>query len=225
MKITLFLISFFPLLLLADPYTPKKLPDERMIENFTTESPGRFPEGFRTYPFQRGKAVTVYSVQSEGNNHHLNATVRENTQGIAVQIFKRFYWDLSRWSNLSWRWRAKALPRPPTGTKERFDDNACGVYVVFGGYGGKAIKFVWSTDLPPGTVLEDTPGRFTIIVASSGPKEIGRWQKRSFNIVDEYRRAFGSIPHKDPAGIGILTDGDQTRSPAVCDYDDFEIKK
>ena len=219
----------FSHLLCADPYTPRKLPDERMIEDFSHEETGRFPTGFRTYPFQRGKAMMVYSVQEEregeGRNRYLNATVQGENQETAVQIFKRFYWDLSRWPILSWRWRAKALPGPPPGTKERLDDNACGLYVVFGGYGGKALKFIWSTDLPAGKVVEDTPGQFIIIVASAGAKELGHWQKRSFNIMDEYRRAFGSVPHKAPVGIGILTDGDQTHTPAICDYDDFEIKK
>ena len=40
--------------------------------------------------------------------------------------------------------------------------------------------------------------------------------------MDEYRRLFKGNP-KDPSGIGILTDGDGTRTPAVCDYDDFQI--
>ncbi len=199
--------------------------DSRMVKDFSENPVGKFPSDFRTYPFQRGKAATVYSVRMEGDNLFLKATVAGATQGTAVQVFKRFDWDLTQWPKLSWRWRADSLPSPPAGSREHFDDNACGVYVVFGGYGGKAIKYIWSTDLPAGTVKEDTPGKFFVVVAASGAKERGEWQTVAVNVVDEYRRLFKVAPSRNPSGIGLLTDGDGTHSPAICDYDDFRLSK
>lgn len=207
----------------ADPFSLKPLPNNRIIEDFSADPPGKFPTSFKTYPFQRGKAMRVYKVQSEGENHFLNAAVGGDTQNLAVQIFRNFYWELSRWPILSWRWRARALPAVPPGTHERFDDNACGVYVVFGGFGGKALKYIWSSDLPVGKTIEDTPNQFYVMVVAGGPKNLGTWQKVSFNIIGEYRRVFKSTPFRNPVGIGILTDGDGTHSPAICDYDDFQI--
>ncbi|MBI1908802.1 MAG: DUF3047 domain-containing protein [Deltaproteobacteria bacterium] len=219
---TVFLLSP-PWGLWANPYSLKPLPPLRVIEGFNTEPVGKFPTRFRTYPFQRGKAMQVYSVQTEGDNHYLNATASGETQDIGVQIFKRFYWELSRWPNISWRWRAKAIPTPKN--HEKFNDNACGVYIIFGGYGGKAVKYVWSTDLPVGTVTEDTPGDFYVVTAASGSQNLGQWQTVSLNIVKEYQRLFKSSPDKDPVGFGLLTDGDGTKTPAICDYDDFRISE
>lgn len=183
------------------------------IENFSQ---------FKTYPLQRSKALKVYSVQSEGGRRFLHAEVRGETQDFAVQIFRRFDWDITRWPKISWQWRAKSIPVMPAGVHR--DDNACGVYVTFGGWGGKAIKYVWSSDLPAGKVIESIPGKFVVVVARSGAAGLNTWQPMTVNVVEDYRRFFKKELDSNPDGLGILTDGDQTHSPSVCDYADFEIE-
>lgn len=195
----------------------------RIIEDFSQAPVGSFPSTLKTYPLQRGKAVRVYSVQSEGGKHFLHAQAAGEAQDVATQVFRRFDWDVTQWPRISWRWRAKALPVPPAGVQRHFDDNACGVYIVFGGWGGKAIKYIWSSDLPLGQEKEDTPARFFVIVAKSGSANVGTWQKMTMNVADEYRRLFKKELDYNPDGFGILTDGDGTHSPSVCDYTDFEI--
>lgn len=192
-----------------------------VIENFSAAAVGTFPSTLKTYPLQRNKATQVYSVQSEGGHHFLHAEAKGDAQDIGVQVFRRFDWDISRWPRISWRWRARELPVQTAG--QHRDDNACGVYIVFGGFGGKAIKYIWSTDLPVGKEIESTPGRFFVIVAKSGPANVGRWQKMTINVADDYRRLFKKELDYNPDGFGILTDGDGTHSPSVCDYTDFEI--
>src|SRR5579885_2843626 len=194
-----------------------------VIEDFSHDKVGEFPSVFRTYPFQRHKAVKVYSVQDEGGNRFLHASAAGDTQDLAVQIFDRFAWDISRFPKISWRWRAKSIPLPPPGSGEHFDDNACGVYVVFGGWGGKALKYTWSGDRRTGEVVEDTPNRFYITVKESGPRAVGQWQTVTIDVAEEYKKFFKSNP-SDPTGFGLLTDGDGTHSPSVCDYDDFTIE-
>ena len=216
------ILIFSPLLAPADPPATQPSPPPRIIEEFSDEKIGTFPASFKTFPFQRRKAASVYAVSEEAGNRFLRAEVRGKTQQIATQVFKNFYWDLPRWPRLTWRWRAQALPTAARGVPRR-DDNACAVYVVFGGYGGKALKYAWSTDLPRGRVIEDRPQEFYVIITESGRKNLGHWQTVTLNILEEYRRFFKSDPSKNPSGIGLLTDGDGRKSPAVCDYDDFEI--
>lgn len=192
-----------------------------VIENFSGASVGAFPQNFKAYPLQRSKALKVYTVQAEGAQRFLHAEAKGDAQDIGVQIFRRFDWDISRWPRISWRWRARELPVQTAG--QHRDDNACGVYIVFGGFGGKAIKYIWSSDLPVGKVIESTPGRFFVVVAKSGPANVGTWQEMTVNVADEYRRFFKKELDYNPDGVGILTDGDGTHSPSVCDYTDFEL--
>jgi hypothetical protein len=190
------------------------------VENFSKSAVGQFPSGFKTYPLQRSKAVKVYTVQSEGGQKFLHADASGEAQDIGVQIFRKLDWDIQTQPRLSWRWRAKSLPVMPAGAHR--DDNACGVYVVFGGWSGQSIKYVWSSDLPVGRVMEKTPGRFVVVVARSGPVGLNTWQSMTVDVAEDYRKFFKKVSG-NPDGFGILTDGDQTLSPAVCDYAEFEI--
>lgn len=196
---------------------------DMVIENFSQAIVGQFPSNFKTYPLQRSKAKRVYTVQSEGGRRFLHAEAKGETQDIAVQVFRRFDWDIARWPKITWQWRAKELPVPPAGAGRHFDDNACGVYVVFGGFGGKAIKYIWSSDLPVGREIASIPGRFYVIVARSGAAGLGGWQTMTVNVAEDYQRLFKTPLNTNPNGIGLLTDGDGTHSPSVCDYTGFEL--
>jgi hypothetical protein len=208
--------------LFADPYTPKKLPPLRVIEDFSKEEPGKFPASFRTYPFQRGKAMQVYSVAADSENRYLKAF---DDKGISVQAFRKFFWETQRWPHFSWKWRAVTLPKGGDERNGMPNDSACGIYVTFGGYTGKAIKYVWSTTLPAGTIVEKKPNKFYIIVKESGPAKVGSWQTVNVNVVEDHRKVFKAEPAKNPDGFGLLTDGNATHTTAACDYDNFKISE
>lgn len=193
----------------------------RVIEDFSSTDTGRFPQNFKTYPLQRGKALKVYSVQEEGGrNRYLNGTERDDA---SVQVMKRFGWDRNQFPYASWKWRAKALPVGGDENNGRPNDSACGIYIVFGGYTGKALKYVWSTTRPAGEVIEKKPGKFYILVKESGSKNLNQWRTVSVNVVEDFKKYFKADPTKDPNGFGILTDGNATHTPSSCDYDDFRI--
>jgi len=194
----------------------------RNVEEFTQYETGKFPISFRTYPFQRGKALDVYKVQEENGNKFLHAL---DAKDVSVQVFKRFSWNPKLHPHFSWRWRPVTLPKGGNETNGAPNDSACGVYVIFGGYTGNAIKYVWSSTLPAGTVVEKKPNKFYIVVLDSGSDLVGSWQTRAVNIVDDYKRLFKSEPSQNPEGFGLLTDGNATHTPAVCDYDDFKISE
>lgn len=215
-----FLNILFSLSLSAEPSTPEKLSPLRVIEDFSNAPAGKFPESFRTYPFQRGKALEVYTVGEEGGNRFLKGAEKNDN---SVQVFKRFRWDRIRYPYASWKWRAKALPAGGNENNGRPNDSACGIYIVFGGYTGKALKYVWSSTLPAGTVVTKKPGKFYILVKESGPRKLNIWRTVNVNVVEDFKRLFHADPGKDPNGFGILTDGNATHTPSSCDYDDFMI--
>ncbi len=198
--------------------------DSRVIESFSDYKVGKFPKRLRTYPFQRGKAQEVYVVAEEGGNKFLRA---KDDKNLSVQVMRQFLWDVKKHPWISWKWRARTLPK---GADERdfknTNDSACGIYIVFGKYSGKALKYTWSTSVPVGTVIRKKPNKFHMIIKNSGPPaDPGAWQTVSVNIPEDYKANFGEEIQKSPTGFGILTDGnaDKVRAPSACDYDAFTV--
>ncbi|MBI2345438.1 MAG: DUF3047 domain-containing protein [Deltaproteobacteria bacterium] len=190
------------------------------IDAFSRSMDGQFPKGWRTWPTQGGKAREVYKVASEGGNRYLAA---RDEKEHSVQIFREFGWDLGTHPILTWRWRARTMPSGANETDPATNDSACGVYVIFGKTAGKGLKYVWSSVLPVGKTHSKEAGKMYFTVLDSGQGT--DWRTHRVNVTADYRKFFGRAPDKNPAGIGILTDGNATHSPAACDYDNFAIEK
>ncbi len=220
MKILWVLLLFIPSSLSAENHNTPPPASIREIENFNAYEVGKFPINFKTFPFQRADALQVYSVQSEDHHKFLSSF---DDQDISVQIFRRFEWDLPRWPYFSWRWRAKILPQGAAENNPATNDSGCGVYVVFEGYHGDILKYVWSSTLPVGTVYEKKPGKFYIVVLDSASTHLGNWRTIAVNVIEDYKKIFKKEPSQNPKGFGILTDANATHTAASCDYDDFRI--
>jgi DUF3047 family protein len=183
---------------------------------------GQFPAWWKTYPFQKGRAKTVYKVQEENGKRFIHA---QDDKDISIPIFKDFGWDLKNYSTLQWDWRAVQMPQGGREDSRATNDSACGVYVAFGRWSGVALKYVWSSTLPVGHVWEKEPGKFYIIVLASGASQLNQWKSEKVNVVEDFKKYFKKDPSKNPSGIGIMTDGNATHTPAACDYTDFTISK
>ncbi|QQR79877.1 MAG: DUF3047 domain-containing protein [Deltaproteobacteria bacterium] len=169
------------------------------------------------YPFQRQKVFKIYKVQGEGQNLFLHA---QDVPGLTNQVFKKFDWDSKNEAILSWKWRPQSLPKNGAENNSATNDSACAVYIAYGGWGGKALKYVWSTTLKPGTVIEVTPNKYYMVVVESGSQYLGQWKTEFVDMKKEYQKYFRG-DFQTPKGFGLLTDGDQTQSLSACDYDDF----
>lgn len=215
-KIILILIVITPFILLSQD----AICESKVIADFQKDKAGEFPRGWKTWPFQRGKAEGEYQVAEEGQNKFLKAT---DDKDLSIQIFKEFNWDLEKYPKVSWRWRAKTLPTGANESNPDTNDSACGVYVVFGKSTGVALKYVWSTSLPVRAVVAKKPGIMYIILLDSGSGALNTWQPQTISVNEEFKKYFGGPPSKMPSGIGVLTDGNATHTKAECDYDDFSI--
>ena len=131
---------------------------------------------------------------------------------------------------LSWRWRVEKLPKGGNEKDDDYNDTAASIYVVFDmGHilfkrVPKSIRYTWSSTLKKGTEVSKFFGNQKIIVVESGPSQEGKWITFQRNIVKDYKRLFGEDPPKTPLAILILSDGDNTKSRAIADYDDIMLK-
>ncbi len=64
-----------------------------------------------------------------------------------------------------------------------------------------------------------------MVLESGGP--LGAWQNEEIDLATEYRRHFENNDPKDDlpdfVGIGLMTDGDQTKSESAADYGTFTL--
>jgi hypothetical protein len=136
----------------------------------------------------------------------------------------------SKAKRLRWRWRVLALPENGNECKRGVQDSAAVVYVTFkGGLKWRIIKYVWSTVGPRGATCDKKRYLFgsqdTVIQESGGPTEI--WREEEIDLRAAYIEHFAdgdpsaSVP--DFVGVGLLTDGDSTNSPAIADFADFTV--
>jgi hypothetical protein len=133
-------------------------------------------------------------------------------------------------SSVKWKWRALGLPRGGNECQESKGDSAAGVYVTWKrGLKWYSIKYVWSSVGPKGATCHRRRNLFraqdTVIVESGPP--LNEWRSVEVILDREFRNHFENADVRaevpDLVGLGIMTDGDQTRSPSSADYADFVL--
>jgi hypothetical protein len=189
----------------------------RPLVDFTRYTLGDFPGDWKP---KEDKAREIYRVLEQGGIRFIRATA----QGTGLQIGREFDWDLEAHPVLAWQWRPQLLPAGADERDSRRNDSVLGVYAVFphSPVSVKALKYVWSAVAPAGATATASLGLTRMLVLRSGPPEGGGWVEETVNVAQDYRRLFGEAP-KQPRGIALLTDADDTRSAAVGDYTDFRV--
>lgn len=208
------LIKLFVVVLVLFPSLVVLAGDTMFVAGFSKDAVGDFPKGWRARPGQGNAAEEVYTVREEGGMKYLMA---DDQRHQSVQIFRLAHWNLDKYPVLKWKWRAKKLPVGANETIQAKNDSACGIYISFGLIRGKALKYTWSTTAPVGT-MHKKDDRMYIFVKRSGASQVGQWVEESTNVIEDAKKAYGSVPDRTLSGVAILTDGNATGSEVACDY-------
>jgi len=187
------------------------------IADFGKDAPGGFPQGWRAQ--KEDAANGVYRVHAEDGRRFLRATAK----GVAAHIALEREWDLKEYPVLAWRWRPRTFPEGSDERNSKTNDSALSVYVAFprAVMAVRSLKYIWSRIVPVGTQASASAGSTKMLILRSGAAGNG-WVEERVSVPEDYRRLFGGDPGK-PRGIGVLTDGDDTKSTAEGDYDDFRL--
>jgi hypothetical protein len=133
-----------------------------------------------------------------------------------------------RVQRLDWNWRAIKLPVLGDECSPKKGDSPAVVYVTWRRtLRWYSLKYVWSTTRPTGTVCDRRRNPFvaqdTVVLRSGAP--LGVWKHESLDLAREFRTHFeDGDPDADVPpllGLGVMTDGDQTKSESTGDYADF----
>jgi hypothetical protein len=133
-------------------------------------------------------------------------------------------------AGLSWSWRPQKFPAGGDECKDGKGDSAAVVYVTWKrGLRWYTLKYVWSSVGTKGMVCDRKRNPFvaqdTVILESGGTP--GVWKQESIDLRAAFRKHFAdgdpkaSVP--EFAGIGLMSDGDQTKSESAADYGNFNI--
>lgn len=193
--------------------------DCRVVEDFSQAPVGEFPPDWRV---RKEAGRQVYAVHEEGGLRFLRAVSR----GLGIQAAREVKdWDLDAYPVLAWSWRPLEFPRRANEQSGK-NDSVLAVYMLVPYSritGPKAVKYIWSEQVPVGTRLESNYGLTQVRVLRSGREGLGQWVEERVNVRDDFRAYFGEKDTPKPAGIAVLTDADDTRSTAGGDYARFRI--
>ena len=206
-------------LLLPIALTPRVAaqPDCITVDDFGKSKVGQFPSDWKP---RKDAGKDVYMVMEERGLRFLHAA----SKGLGIQAAKQAEWDLEQYPMLAWSWRPREFPKGGDERDSRTNDSALAIYLLVPYSritGPKAVKYVWSEKVPVGTHLNSNYGLTQVLVLRSGRPDKDDWVEEKVNVLADYKRLFGESGTPTPAGIAVLTDGDDTRSSAQGDYANF----
>ncbi len=180
---------------------------------------------------EKSGPVNYYKMFKNASPPYLRGEYRPGLK-TAVLGFQLADDDRARAKKLSWRWRAITLPKGGDECVEGKGDSAAVIYVTWRrALRWYTLKYVWTAASTKGAVCAKKRNPFvaqdTIVLRSGGP--LNEWHIEEIDLKAEFRKHFedgdpeASVP--DLLGVGLMTDGDQTKSPSVGDYADFVLTR
>ena len=191
-----------------------------VLDDFARSTVGAFPEGWQV---RKDEGKSVYTVQEEGGQRFLRAV----SKGLGIQAARETTgWNLDSHPVLAWSWRLRQFPKGSDERNESTNDSALAVYMAVPHSrvrGPKAVKYIWSEQVPVGTRLTSNSGLTQVRVLASGAGD--GWVEARVNVLEDWKAAFKESVTPKAGGIAVLTDADDTKSTAAGDYANFRACK
>jgi hypothetical protein len=219
--------------------------DRVEVARFSRKQAGAvLPDFWQPYIILPSKPRTGYALVQTASGVALEARADRSASGKV----RRIRIDPQQHPQLQWRWRVGNLIPGADKRVASGDDSPARLFVSFHGDEKKldfeqraqmrlaralsgqslpyaTLMYVWSNELPVGTVLENPrTDRVRAIVVGSGAEGVGQWRDYRRNVLEDYRMAFGEEPW-DIVAVGVMTDADNTGQKARCQYGDITFLK
>ncbi len=184
---------------------------EAVVVNFSQEK-DPIPDGWELSE-KEGKANLA--LVPDGESQALK--LRSNSSSFSLD--KKLGIDLTKTPYLEWQWKVTELPKGGDFRKSATDDQAAQLYVVlyWGTFKKQVIAYIWDSTAPVGTTEKISPPipfvTIHAVVVRSGDKKLGKWVTETRNVVEDYKKLFGSKV-KEVQGIRIQINSQHTKSEA-----------
>ncbi|WP_394837231.1 DUF3047 domain-containing protein [Pendulispora rubella] len=177
------------------------------------------------FDHDRDTLARVYSLRTEGDFSFLHArydgAVKDRPPAMHYgQPFQQNPAPLDKVASLEWKWR---VTRHPQVKDDAWEDCAAGIYVIIKQpsmiVGGRGFKFGWLAK--PGATGTHQHGLLQVPLRSepAGPE----WRQESVDLCALYRKEYGACEGQKVLYVGVVTDGDGTKTLAEADYANFTL--
>jgi hypothetical protein len=226
------------LLLLVLVAAPVRAGEEKVLfrEDF------RDLENWRPLFFPKIPKHSVYTVETQGDRHHLKAESSGSASGL---VFKKEF-NVYDYPRIRWRWKVDNVYRNWDGRTKQGDDYPIRVYILFkydpnrAGFVDKVkynaakliygeypphstLNYVWaSKTFPERIITSPYTGQAKLILLEKGGENVGKWVVEEVNVTDDYEKAFGEKPPVT-ASLAIMNDSDNTGESAVSYVELIEV--
>jgi hypothetical protein len=197
--------------------------------------------GWRQLTFPKVSRATVYTPVDLEGLHAVRAKSDCSASALYLPVPDV---DLRATPRLAWRWTiAQGLAVRDERAKAG-DDFAARVYLTFEpdpgllslvdwlrrrvaaavyGHGlpGSAITYVWSSQLPAGSIW-DSPYTRESKMVSLGRGPLPAWRREEVDVAADYRRLFGRTAPRF-LGVAVMSDSDNTCQQASAYFADFRF--
>ena len=214
-----------------------------LVPPFSAAKPGKPPSPWDAVKINDRKTPTTYEIVQNSSESVLHAIADSSASALGVPVS----FDVKAAPVLVWRWRVAALIDEADNTVAAKEDSPARIVLEFDGdksklsfsdraassfakqLGGRdlpyaTLMYVWSNTAPVGTVIPNPHAkRIQMVVASSGPAGVGKWQSLKRNVYDDYKRAFNEEPGLLKS-VGVMTDTDNTGTKAEAWYGDLAFQ-
>jgi hypothetical protein len=187
------------------------------IEDWTTQKVGAkgIPDGWlggQTW------GLPQYDMTIAENDGHRVLHLRSKIESSTIRKDIKGKVDLKETPILEWTWKVTVLPSGADCRKKSADDQAAQLYIVWPRFPeavrSQIIGYIWDTTAPIGSIVKSQKtGTVTYVVVRSGSADLGKWLTERRNVVEDYRKIYGSAP-ENPGVISIAIDSDDTSSAA-----------
>ena len=193
------------------------------------------PDGWQTWTLSRFKRPTEYRLVTDNGITVLRARASSSASGLIHPLDL----DPAQYRFLHWHWKVEELIKGADNSRKSTEDSPVRVVVSFAGDLDKlsfddrvffdqvkaiagqqlpyaTLMYIWENRAPVDTVLPNLhTSRIKMIVADSGDGNVGQWQERLRNVVEDFKKAFGEEPGRITS-VAVMTDTDNTGESALA---------
>jgi hypothetical protein len=215
------------------------------VGRFSAMAPGApVAGGWEPMTFKKINAHTRYTLVEDAGNTVLRADSHASASGLV----KKMSLDPRDYPVLTWSWKVSNTLAKGDVSKKSGDDYAARIYITFAEdpqrlsfiertkmaairllYGktppSAALAYVWGNHAAVGSIHPNPyTDRVQMIIVDSGPAHLNHWRSARRNIVNDFKRAFGTGPPRI-SGIAVMTDTDNTGESTTAWYGDITLHR
>lgn len=222
----------------------KQIRINQALALFSANRTGGLPQNWEPLILVRKKKSTVYRLVDDARGVVLHAYADKASSGLRHDVDI----DPVQQPWLTWSWKIAGLISSADNHRRDTEDSPVRIVLAFDGDKSKlsfldtilfdtakllsghdfpyaTLMYIWENKAAKETVIANTrTDRIQMLVAESGPSNVGRWVSYQRNIVDDYVNVFGEQPGR-LIGVGVLTDTDNTGEQAEAWYGDIRLSE